>query len=99
MSGFPEYTGDDALSHTTSRPNTPQVVDEYGNRLAYGTTDNADPSGDFPLDERIVEFQQFGVLNGSFARGPQDTAHDITDINPLPDWTGPVSVSGGAITA
>lgn len=97
MSGFPQYTGDQALVVTTRRPRTPQVTDEYGNPLIYGTTDNA--NSNFPIDERVVEFVEYGLLNASFARGPIDPNHDITDINALPDWTGPTSASGGAITA
>lgn len=97
--GFPGVTGDEALSVTTSRPNTPQVVDEYGSRMVVGTTDNLNPDADFPIDTRIREFAQFGVLNGDFARPPADPYHDISDINPLPDWTGPVTVAGGSITA
>ncbi len=97
MSGYPEYSGDAAFVPVTRNPRTPQLVDEYGNQTFYGTTDNANAT--FPIDERVVEFQQNGVLNGTFARGPADPNHDITDINALPDWTGPVSVSGGAITA
>ncbi len=95
--GYPTDTGDAAFNPVTRNPRTPQLVDEYGNRMFYGTTDNA--NANFPIDSRIVEFQQYGILNGSFARGPQDPNHDITDINAMPDWTGPVSDSGGAITS
>jgi hypothetical protein len=95
--GYPDFTGDSALIPVTSRPRTPQVVDEYGNPLVYGTTDNADAT--FPIDSRVVEFIEYGVVNGSFARGPADPNHDITDINPMPDWTGPTQVVGGAMTA
>jgi hypothetical protein len=81
----------------TRNPRTPTQFDEYGNPTIYGTTDN--DSDTSPIDGRITEALTYGVLNGSFGRGPADPNHDITDINPMSDWTGPVSVSGGAITA
>jgi len=51
------------------------------------------------IDPRLAEWVQIGVFNGAFERGPQDAANNIeTDSNPLPDWSGPTQVSGGAIT-
>jgi hypothetical protein len=50
------------------------------------------------IDPRIADFIQYGVLNGTFSRGPFDSTANIDPINnPLPDWYGPVQVSGGAI--
>lgn len=51
------------------------------------------------FDARLSEFIQTGVLNGTFSRGPSDTSANIDESNSLPDWTGPVAVAGGAITA
>lgn len=95
--GTPDAKGDDALVASSFRPRVPATADENGNPQFYGTDDNA--AAYFPIDDRIVEFVQYGVLNGTFARGPiVDPDADIEEMNPLPDWTGPTQVSGGAIT-
>ncbi len=52
------------------------------------------------IDARIVDFIHYGILNGSFSRGPFDPTANLDPIdNPLPDWYGPVQVSGGSLTA
>ncbi len=85
MSGYPEYSGDDALVPVTGRPRTPQLADEYGHQTFYGTTDNAISTP--PVDPRTLDLFHYGVLNGGFGRGPADIDSPIEDINPLPDWT------------
>ena len=72
-----------------------QRADDAGNILNASPIDAASTF----IDPRYAEWVQLGVMNGAFERGPNDETNNIEDeVNPLPDWTGPVNVSGGAIT-
>lgn len=70
------------------------VADEAGNVTISESID--DPST--VIDPRLAEFGQSGVFNGTFSRGPLNPAAHVDDINPLPDWDGPVIVQGDWIT-
>lgn len=74
-----------------------EVRDEFGNVIISSDTTGS-ASGD-----AFTEFIQYGVFNGSFSFGPAVGSNvDIdgsNDFKRLPYWTGPVSVSGGSITA
>lgn len=72
-----------------------QRADDAGNILGANPIDAASVN----IDPRISDFILYGVFNGAFARGPVLGLNSyIGDDNPLPDWTGPTQVSGGAIT-
>lgn len=64
----------------------------YGGGVEGSTSDIAfgGPTADFIL---------YGVVNGAFTQGPRDANANIDpQNNPLPYWSGPTQVSGGAIT-
>ncbi len=78
------------------------VVASQGVGDAAGSTiidPNVDGTGT-SIDARISDYMRFGVLNGTFSRGPTaDPTGNIDPVNnPMPDWPGPTQLSGGAIT-
>lgn len=90
---MPDWEDQPLLSSTVPQFGT---SDEGGNVIA-GSPIDAPIS---VVDPRISDFILYGVFNGAFARGPRNgVGSEINDDNPLPDWTGPTQVSGGAITA
>lgn len=86
---MPDWVDLPLLSATVS-----QRSDAAGNILTGGSIEDASTV----IDPRISDFDLHGVLNGAFARGPLDPANNLGAENPLPDWPGPIQVSGGAIT-
>lgn len=89
--------GDRDLPVLTSNPRGGGLSDERGYKLFTGSTESSATVPSF--DDRGVEFALYGLLNGSFARGPDNPDANIEDgPNPLPDWSGPFSVSGDRIT-
>jgi hypothetical protein len=74
------------------------VADALGNQLIDPQATDRDSTSFDVLDPRFMEYVQFGLLNGSFARGPGNSTGVIEPSNnPMPDWNGPVQVSGGAV--
>lgn len=86
---MPDWVDLPVLSSTVA-----QRSDQAGNSLSGGGIEDSSNN----IDPRISDFMLYGVFNGAFARGPNDPNINIGQENPLPDWSGPTQVSGGAIT-
>lgn len=60
----------------------------------------SEAAGDVSFGGPTADFVHYGVINGDFAAGPtaDPTGNIETVNNPMPNWSGPTQVSGGAIT-
>lgn len=77
-----------------------QGVADASGALAYSGISDSSTAGEIAFQGPTADVINHGVVNGAFAQGPPDSAVNIEPVNnPLPYWYGPVSVSGGAITA
>lgn len=69
-------------------------------KTQYQSAVDSESAGDVAFAGPIADFILYGVVNGAFAQGPPDSTQNIEPVNnPLPYWSGPTQVSGGAITA
>lgn len=78
-----------------------QGVADLAGGIAYSGVSDAESAGEIAFQGPTADFILYGVVNGAFAQGPTaDPTGNIEPVNnPLPYWTGPVNVSGGAVTA